>query len=149
MKIAGVAPGLTGAARALIARDLRLLWRRRGDALQPALFALLVLVLFALALGGEPQLLPKVAGGVLGSPPCSRGCWRWTLCSAAMPRMAARTVDAGAGAAVLVVLVRTLVHWATTSLPLLLATPLLAELLHLPRAHYRFCLRRSRSVRNC
>src|SRR5690606_11571537 len=31
------------------------------------------------------------------------------------------------------VLVRTLVHWATTALPLVLATPLLAELLALPR----------------
>src|SRR3546814_2375950 len=43
------------AAKALIVRDLRLLWRRRGDALQPALFALLVIVLFALALGNEPR----------------------------------------------------------------------------------------------
>ena len=58
-------PTLLQAARALLARDLRLLWRRRGDALQPALFALLVIVLFALALGGEPQLLAKVAAGVL------------------------------------------------------------------------------------
>ena len=32
------------------------------------------------------------------------------------------------------VAVRTGIHWATTSLPLLLATPFLAELLHLPRA---------------
>jgi hypothetical protein len=32
------------------------------------------------------------------------------------------------------VLVRTFMHWATTALPLLAATPLLAELLHLPRA---------------
>jgi heme exporter protein B len=32
------------------------------------------------------------------------------------------------------VLVRTFMHWATTALPLLIATPLLAELLHLPRA---------------
>src|SRR3546814_12205480 len=31
-------------AKALVTRDLRLLWRRRGDALQPALFALLVIV---------------------------------------------------------------------------------------------------------
>ena len=40
------------AASALIRRDLRLLWTRRGDALQPALFALLTVVLFALGLGG-------------------------------------------------------------------------------------------------
>jgi len=32
------------------------------------------------------------------------------------------------------VLVRTFMHWATTALPLLVATPLLGELLHLPRA---------------
>ena len=36
------------AARALIARDLRLLWARRGDALQPALFALLTVVTWGL-----------------------------------------------------------------------------------------------------
>ncbi|MDN5781961.1 MAG: heme exporter protein CcmB, partial [Luteimonas sp.] len=52
-------------AKALVVRDLRLLWRRRGDALQPALFALLVIVLFALALGSEAQTLAKVAPGVL------------------------------------------------------------------------------------
>ena len=38
------------AARALMVRDLHLLWARRGDALQPALFALLTVVLFALGL---------------------------------------------------------------------------------------------------
>jgi len=58
-------PSLLQAGRALLVRDLRLLWRRRGDAFQPALFALLVVVLFALALGGEPQALGKVASAVL------------------------------------------------------------------------------------
>ncbi|HUH91231.1 MAG TPA: heme exporter protein CcmB, partial [Lysobacter sp.] len=28
-------PGLIGSAKALLLRDLQLLWRRRGDALQP------------------------------------------------------------------------------------------------------------------
>lgn len=135
MKIAGIAPGLTGAARALIARDLRLLWRRRGDALQPALFALLVIVLFALALGGEPQLLPKVASGVL---------WVAALLAGLLALDTLFRGDAEDGSLeqwmlapvplAWLVLVRTLVHWTTTSLPLLLATPLLAELLHLPRA---------------
>ena len=59
------APGLLPAARALIARDARLVWRRRGDALQPALFALLVVTLFALALGGEREALARSAGAVL------------------------------------------------------------------------------------
>ena len=56
---------MRSAASALIARDFRLLWRRRGDALQPALFALLVVVLFALALGGEARALERVAAPVL------------------------------------------------------------------------------------
>ena len=53
------------AARALIVRDLRLTWRRRGDAFQPALFALLVVTLFALAFGGEARMLARVAPPVL------------------------------------------------------------------------------------
>ena len=56
---------MRSAALALLSRDARLLWRRRGDALQPALFALLVVVLFALALGGEQRALERVAAPVL------------------------------------------------------------------------------------
>ena len=61
-------PGLVSSARALVLRDLRLLWRRRGDSLQPALFAVLVVVLFALGVGGGPQALSKVAAAVLWVP---------------------------------------------------------------------------------
>ena len=53
------------AARALVLRDLRLVWARRGDALQPALFALLTVVLFALGLGGDARSLAPVASAVL------------------------------------------------------------------------------------
>ena len=53
------------AARALMIRDLQLLWARRGDALQPALFALLTVVLFALGLGGDARSLAPVAAAVL------------------------------------------------------------------------------------
>ncbi|HAU80581.1 MAG TPA: heme exporter protein CcmB, partial [Stenotrophomonas sp.] len=56
----GTEPGLWQTARALVARDMRLLWRRRGDALQPLLFALLVVVLFALALGRDPEAMARV-----------------------------------------------------------------------------------------
>src|SRR5690606_41363352 len=58
-------PGLLRTGAALALRDLRLLWRRRGDALQPALFAVLVVVLFSLALGGEAELMAQVAAAVL------------------------------------------------------------------------------------
>ena len=61
----GTEPGLWQTARALVARDMRLLWRRRGDALQPLLFALLVVVLFALALGRDPEAMARVAAAVM------------------------------------------------------------------------------------
>ena len=128
-------PTLPGSAAALIARDLRLLWRRRGDALQPALFALLVVVLFALALGNEPATLRAVAPGVL---------WVAAVLAGLLALDTLFRGDAEDGSLeqwmlspmplAWLVLVRTAVHWATTTLPLLVATPLLAELLGLPRA---------------
>ena len=122
------------AAKALLARDLRLLWRRRGDALQPAMFALLVVVLFALALGGEARVLSKVASAVL---------WMAVLLAGLLALDTLFRGDAEDGSLEQwmlapvplswLVLVRTFTHWATTALPLLVATPFLAELLHLPR----------------
>ncbi|UHQ21652.1 heme exporter protein CcmB [Lysobacter sp. 5GHs7-4] len=128
-------PGLAGAARALLARDLRLLWRRRGDALQPAMFALLVVVLFALALGGEAQALAKVAGAVLWLAVLLAGLlaldtlFRGDAEDGSLEQWMLAPVPLG-----WLVAVRTFMHWATTALPLLIATPFLAELLHLPRA---------------
>jgi len=116
-------------------RDLRLLWRRRGDAFQPALFALLVVVLFALALGGEPDTLAAVAGAVLWVAILLAGLlsldtlFRGDAEDGSLEQWMLAPVPLG-----WLVGVRTLMHWATTALPLLLAAPFLAELMHLPRA---------------
>lgn len=128
-------PTLAGSARAMLARDLQLLWRRRGDALQPALFALLVVVLFALALGSEPEMLARVAPGVL---------WVAVVLSGLLALDTLFRGDADDGSLeqwmlapvplAWLVLVRTVSHWATTALPLLIATPVLATLLGLPTA---------------
>ena len=128
-------PTLFSSARALLGRDLRLLWRRRGDAFQPALFALLVVVLFALALGGEAQALARVApavllvavllAGLLSLDTLFRGdaedgsLEQWILAPVPLAWLVA---------------VRVASHWLTTALPLIVATPLLGELLHLPHA---------------
>jgi heme exporter protein B len=124
---------MLAAARALVARDLTLLWRRRGDALQPALFALLVVVLFALALGAEPAALARAAPAVL---------WLSVLLAGLLALDTLFRGDAEDGSLdqwllapvplAWLVLVRTAMHWATTALPLLLAAPLLAEMMHLP-----------------
>lgn len=127
-------PSLFQAGGALLVRDLRLLWRRRGDAFQPALFALLVVVLFALALGGEAQALGKVASAVM---------WVAVLLAGLLSLDTLFRGDADDGSLeqwilapvplAWLVAVRVLSHWLTTALPLILAAPLLGELLHLPR----------------
>ena len=129
------APSLLQTARALIVRDVQLLWRRRGDALQQALFALLVVVLFALGLGTSPQALSKVAPAVL---------WVAVLLAGLLSLDTLFRGDAEDGSLeqwilapvplAWLVLVRVLIHWATTALPLVLAAPLLGEMLHLPRS---------------
>ncbi|KGQ20372.1 ABC transporter involved in cytochrome c biogenesis, CcmB [Lysobacter dokdonensis DS-58] len=126
---------MRSAAIALLSRDARLLWRRRGDALQPALFALLVVVLFALALGAEAKILARVAAPVL---------WLAVLLAGLLALDTLFRGDAEDGSLEQwmlapvplswLVLVRTFMHWASTALPLLIATPILGELLHLPRA---------------
>ena len=59
-------PGTTlSACAALIRRDLTLVWRRRGDALNPIRFALIVVALFPLALGPEPDNLRRIAAGTV------------------------------------------------------------------------------------
>ncbi|RYZ71568.1 MAG: heme exporter protein CcmB [Lysobacteraceae bacterium] len=128
------APSLLQAGTALLVRDLRLLWRRRGDAFQPALFALLVVVLFALALGGEGQALARVAPAVL---------WVAVLLAGLLSLDTLFRGDAEDGSLeqwilapvplAWLVAVRVLSHWLTTALPLIVAAPLLGELLHLPR----------------
>jgi heme exporter protein B len=58
-------PTLPRAAAAMLARDLRLAWSRRGDTLQPLLFAVLVVAMFPLALGSERARLAMLAPGAI------------------------------------------------------------------------------------
>ncbi|MCL7713703.1 heme exporter protein CcmB [Stenotrophomonas mori] len=135
MRLPGAQPSLWDAARALLVRDLKLLWRRRSDAAQPALFALLVVALFALALGGNPQLLARVAGAVL---------WLAVLLAGLLSLDGLFRGDAEDGSLeqwllspvplAWLVAVRVFSHWLTTAFPLVLLSPLLAELMQLPHA---------------
>jgi len=129
-----IEPGLASSGGALVARDLRLLWRRRGDSLQPALFAVLVVVLFALGVGGGPQALSKVAAAVL---------WVAVLLAGLLSLDTLFRGDAEDGSLeqwilapvplAWLVAVRVFTHWVTTAVPLIVAVPFLGELLHLPR----------------
>ena len=102
-------PGSTlGACVALVRRDLTLVWRRRGDAANPILFALIVVALFPLALDTlfrsdhEDGSLEQL---VLSPHPLA-----------------------------LLLACRIGVHWMTTAVPLILISPLLGELLHVDPA---------------
>jgi len=123
---------LTGFA-AVFSRDVRLVWRRRGDALQPALFAVLVASLFPLALGPEPLILARIAPGViwvallLASLLSLDSLFRSDLDDGSLEQFMLAPQPLAA-----LVMAKVLVHWLTSSLPLLLAAPLLAELLFMP-----------------
>ena len=121
------------ACRALLARDFRLLWRRRGDAAGPVLFALLVVTLFPFALGPEPAILSRIAPAIL---------WVAFLLAGLLSLDTLFRSDLDAGSLeqlllaphplALLVGCKILVHWLSTALPLMIATPLLATLLYLP-----------------
>ena len=129
------APGYRRVAAAQLRRDLALVWARRGDALQPVLFAVMVASLFPLALGAEPGKLAPLAAGIV---------WVCVLLAGVLGLDALYRSDAEDGGLeqmllspaplALLVAVRVLVHWLTTALPVILIAPLLAEMLALDRA---------------
>lgn len=126
-------PSLLAIGRAQARRDLRLVWRRRGDAAQPMLFAVMVVALFPLALGADPQQLARIAPGVLWVAVLLAGLlaldslYRGDLEDGSLEQMLLAPVPLA-----WLIFVRVAVHWVTTALPLVLLTPVLAELLYLP-----------------
>lgn len=129
-----VAPSLVACARAQLERDLRLVWRRRSDTMQPMLFALMVIALFPLALGSESPMLARIAPGVLWVAVLLAGLltldslFRSDLEDGSLEQLLLSPVPLA-----WLIAMRVAVHWTVTSLPLLLMTPFFAELLQLPR----------------
>lgn len=118
---------------ALLLRDLRLAWRRRFDLLQPLFFAILVCLLTTLAVGPDAPVLTRLADAMtwiavmlalllaldhLFRPDAEDGSLEQMLTApAALPAL---------------VLAKVTAFWLTTALPLIVAAPLLATMLHLP-----------------
>lgn len=126
-------PPLSRACLAVLRRDLVLAWRRRSDIAMPVLYSLIVTMLFPFALGPENTLLQRIAGGVI----------LVTVLLAmllALDAMFASDIEDGAleqlmlapQPLALMLAVKILAHWLTTALPLIVITPLLAAMLHLP-----------------
>lgn len=120
---------------AVCARDLRLIWRRRGDAAQPVLFALIVITLFPLALGPEPETLQGIAPGVVWVAVLLAGMLSLdTLFRSDLEDGSLEQFMLAPQPLALIIFAKVIVHWLTTALPVLLAVPLLGQLLFLPDA---------------
>lgn len=116
----------------LIRRDLSLMIGRPGEWLMPLAFFLLVAVLLPFAIGPEPDLLARVAPGVL---------WVGALLASLMPVATLFAIDAADGtldqlfvrgvAPETLAFTRMMALWAGFGLPLLVAAPLAALMLGL------------------
>ncbi|WP_102854797.1 heme exporter protein CcmB [Phaeobacter inhibens] len=123
--------------RALLLRDLRLALRAGGGFGLGLAFFLIVTVLVPFSVGPQSELLGRIAPGVL---------WLGALlaCLLSLDRLLALdwedgTLDLMATAPLpleAVVTIKALAHWITTSLPLVLAAPVLGVLLNLPTAGF-------------
>lgn len=129
-------PGtISAACVAILGRDLALVWRRRGDALNPLLFAVIVVALFPFALGPEAEVLSRIAAGtifvavLLAALLSLDTLFRSDLEDGSLEQLVLSPHPLS-----LLLAGKIFVHWLTTALPLIAVAPLLAQLLHLPAA---------------
>jgi heme exporter protein B len=121
----------------LVGRDLRLAFRQGGDAAMVIAFFFLTVVLFPFGVGPEPELLQRIAAGIV---------WVTALLAAllSLERLFQADYEDGSLEALALlplpleaqVLAKCLAHWLVTGLPLIIVAPLLALLLHLDPAGY-------------
>ncbi|PYE85443.1 heme exporter protein CcmB [Pseudoroseicyclus aestuarii] len=119
--------------RAVLLRDLQLAVRAGGGFGLGLAFFAIVVILVPFGVGPEPEVLARIAPGIL---------WVAALLAAllSLDRIFAQDAEDGALALIAtapvplegVVLAKALAHWLTTGLPLVLAAPVLGVLLHLP-----------------
>jgi len=118
---------------ALVRRDLLLAFRRRSELLFPVFFLLVVVSLFPLGVGPGPQLLGRIAPGVL---------WIAALLSVVISLDSLFRSDFEDGTLEqflvsghplsLIALAKALAHWLVTGVPIVLISPLLAVWMNLP-----------------
>ncbi len=120
---------MVSGAFALVGRDLRLALRQRSDAGTVVLFFVLTASLFPFAIGPEPNILLRIAPGVI---------WVTALLAVllSLERLFLADYEDGSlellalapGSLGLAVLAKCLAHWLTTGLPVILAAPLIGLL---------------------
>ncbi len=119
-------------------RELLIAFRRKADILNPLWFFIIVITLFPLSIGSEPNILARVSSGIV---------WVAALLSALLALERLYKDDYLDGALeqemllpinlTLVTIAKVLSHWLLTGLPLILISPLLAILLSMDVATWK------------
>ena len=130
-------PRLVSGFGRLVGRELMLALRQPGDVATVLMFFVLATVLFPFGVGPEPNMLARIAGGVL---------WVTALLAAMLSLERMFQVDFEDGSLELLallpvplwvtVLAKAAAHWLTTGLPLLIVAPVLGIMLNLHPAGY-------------
>lgn len=117
----------------VIRRDLLLAARRRGDWLTSQFFFVMVVSMFPLGIGADPEMLRRVAGGVL---------WVAALLASLLSLARLYAEDYRDGSleqmllspqpALLLTLGKAIAHWVIYGIPLLLIAPILGIQFSLP-----------------
>ena len=117
---------------ALIGREVRLAWRQGNSSAMAVTFFLVAVTLFPLGIGPELSVLARISAGVI---------WVAALLSAllTLDRLFQQDFEDGSLDLLalapmpmeLIVLAKSIAHWLTTGLPLVVAAPLLAVLLNM------------------
>lgn len=125
------------AAFRLFLHDLRLQLRQASDLVAPVAFFVLATIFVPLAVGPEPNLLAKLAPGII---------WVTALLATllALDRLFQRDFDDGSLDLLALsplslewaVVAKVAAHWVTTSLPVILVAPLLGVMMGLDRGSY-------------
>jgi len=128
---------MSGIFLGLFRRDVRLAWSQGGTGTMALSFFLIAVTLFPFGVGPEPQVLARIAPGVI---------WVVALlaCLISLDRMYQADFEDGSLDDLAlsplgltgVVAAKTLAHWVSTVLPLVVASPLLGMLMNLPANGY-------------
>lgn len=128
---------LSGIFLGLLKRDIRLAWSQGGTGTMALSFFLIAVTLFPFGIGPEPQILSRIAPGVI---------WVVALlaCLISLDRLYQADYEDGSlddlalsplglmGVAT----AKILAHWISTVLPLVVVSPILGMLLNLPDGAY-------------
>lgn len=117
----------------LVRRDLKLAFRGGSDAVMAVVFFILAATLFPFGVGPDPEVLPRIGGGVI---------WVVALLASmlSLERMFSADYEDGSLEQFvlspvplgMVAMAKIIAHWLTTGVLLLVAAPVLAVLYNLP-----------------